>query len=113
MKTSLLRFLLLLLFLGALGVSFQATSSLPGSINLGDRSFQDMNKLGLPEAQVVLGAAVLDDILSLIILAVVTGILTTGLRQYPVRRHRTFPEGPDKSAFPANRLPGGVEVHRP
>ena len=48
------------------------------SVGISARSFQDMNKLDLPEAQVVLGAAVLDDILSLIILAVVTGILTTG-----------------------------------
>ncbi len=48
------------------------------SVGITARSFQDMNKLGLPEAQVVLGAAVLDDILSLIILAVATGILTTG-----------------------------------
>ena len=48
------------------------------SVGISARSFQDMNKLGLPEAQVVLGAAVLDDILSLIILAVVTGILITG-----------------------------------
>ena len=48
------------------------------SVGISARSFQDMNKLGLPEAQVVLGAAVLDDILSLIILAVATGILSTG-----------------------------------
>jgi Kef-type K+ transport system membrane component KefB len=48
------------------------------SVGISARSFQDMNKLDLPEAQVVLGAAVLDDILSLIILAVVTAILTTG-----------------------------------
>jgi Kef-type K+ transport system membrane component KefB len=48
------------------------------SVGVSARSFQDMNKLDLPEAQVVLGAAVLDDILSLIILAVVTGIITTG-----------------------------------
>jgi Kef-type K+ transport system membrane component KefB len=48
------------------------------SVGISARSFQDMHKLSLPEAQVVLGAAVLDDILSLIILAVVTGILTTG-----------------------------------
>jgi Kef-type K+ transport system membrane component KefB len=48
------------------------------SVGISARSFQDMNRLGLPEAQVVMGAAVLDDILSLIILAVVTAILTTG-----------------------------------
>jgi Kef-type K+ transport system membrane component KefB len=53
------------------------------SVGISARSFQDMNKLGLPEAQVVLGAAVLDDILSLIILAVVTGILTTGVVALP------------------------------
>jgi Kef-type K+ transport system membrane component KefB len=53
------------------------------SVGITARSFQDMNKLGLPEAQVVLGAAVLDDILSLIILAVVTGILTTGVVSLP------------------------------
>ncbi len=53
------------------------------SVGITARSFQDMNKLGLPEAQVVLGAAVMDDILSLIILAVVTGILTTGVVSLP------------------------------
>lgn len=53
------------------------------SVGISARSFQDMNLLGLPEAQVVLGTAVLDDILSLIILAVVTGILTTGVVALP------------------------------
>ncbi len=48
------------------------------SVGISARVFKDMRKLGLSEARIVLGAAVLDDILSLIILAVVTGILTTG-----------------------------------
>jgi Kef-type K+ transport system membrane component KefB len=48
------------------------------SVGISARVFQDMNKLDLPEAQVVLGAAILDDILGLIVLAVVTGILTSG-----------------------------------
>ena len=48
------------------------------SVGISARVFQDMGRLDLPEAQVVLGAAILDDILGLIILAVVTGILTSG-----------------------------------
>jgi len=48
------------------------------SVGISARVFQDMKKLDLPEAQVVLGAAILDDILGLIVLAVVTGILTSG-----------------------------------
>jgi Kef-type K+ transport system membrane component KefB len=48
------------------------------SVGISARVFQDMGSLDLPEAQVVLGAAILDDILGLIILAVVTGILTSG-----------------------------------
>ncbi|WP_372370510.1 cation:proton antiporter [Candidatus Uabimicrobium sp. HlEnr_7] len=48
------------------------------SIGITARVFKDMNKLNIPEAKVVMGAAVIDDILGLIILAVVTGIITTG-----------------------------------
>ena len=48
------------------------------SIGITARVFKDMNKLHIPEAKVVMGAAVIDDILGLIILAVVTGIVTTG-----------------------------------
>jgi Kef-type K+ transport system membrane component KefB len=48
------------------------------SIGITARVFKDMNKLGMNEARIVLGAAVLDDVLGLIILAIVTGIVTTG-----------------------------------
>jgi Kef-type K+ transport system membrane component KefB len=42
------------------------------------RVFKDLNKLHTPEAKVILGAAVIDDILGLILLAVVVGIVATG-----------------------------------
>ncbi|MEO8664312.1 MAG: cation:proton antiporter [Ignavibacteria bacterium] len=48
------------------------------SIGITARVFKDMNKLAIPEAKVVLGAAVIDDILGLIILAVVAGIISSG-----------------------------------
>ena len=48
------------------------------SIGITARVFKDMNKLGMSEAKIVLGAAVLDDVLGLIVLAIVTGIVTSG-----------------------------------
>ena len=48
------------------------------SIGITARVFKDLKKIHIPEAKIVLGAAVLDDILGLIILAVVTGVVTTG-----------------------------------
>jgi Kef-type K+ transport system membrane component KefB len=48
------------------------------SIGITARVFKDMNRLGMLEARIILGAAVLDDVLGLIILAVVSGIVTSG-----------------------------------
>jgi Kef-type K+ transport system membrane component KefB len=48
------------------------------SIGITARVFRDMNRLGTPEARIVLGAAVLDDILGLVVLAIVTGIIASG-----------------------------------
>ncbi len=48
------------------------------SIGITARIFKDMKRLGMKEAQTVLGAAVLDDVLGLIVLAVVTAIATQG-----------------------------------
>jgi Kef-type K+ transport system membrane component KefB len=42
------------------------------------RVFRDLGKLQTPEAQIVLGAAVIDDVIGLIILAVVSAIVTVG-----------------------------------
>lgn len=56
-----------------LGATLCATS-----VGITARLFKDLHKLRTPEAKVILGAAVLNDILGLIILAVVIGIVTTG-----------------------------------
>lgn len=56
-----------------LGATLTATS-----VGITARVFKDLNKLNTKEAQIVLGAAVIDDVLGLIILAVVTAIVTLG-----------------------------------
>src|SRR5262249_12605649 len=50
-----------------LGASVTATS-----VGITARVFHDLGKLHIPEAQIVLGAAVIDDVLGLIILVVVS-----------------------------------------
>lgn len=61
----------LYLFLGA---TLTATS-----VSISARVFKDLGRLGTKEANLVLGAAVIDDILGLIILAVATATLTMGV----------------------------------
>jgi Kef-type K+ transport system membrane component KefB len=56
-----------------LGATLTATS-----VGITGRVFQDLGKLGTREAQIVLGAAVIDDVLGLVILAVVTSIVKEG-----------------------------------
>jgi Kef-type K+ transport system membrane component KefB len=56
-----------------IGATLTATS-----VGITARVFQDLKKLQTPEAQIVLGAAVIDDILGLIILAVVSQMASTG-----------------------------------
>lgn len=56
-----------------LGAALTATS-----VGITARVFQDLGKLKIPEAQIVLGAAVIDDVLGLIILAVVSAMATLG-----------------------------------
>lgn len=56
-----------------LGATLTATS-----VGITARVFKDLGKLQTPEAQIVLGAAVFDDVLGLIILAVVSAIATAG-----------------------------------
>ena len=48
------------------------------SVGINARVFKDLNFLSASEAKIVLGAAVIDDILGLIILAVVSGMAVTG-----------------------------------
>lgn len=56
-----------------LGATLTATS-----VGVTARVFKDMGTLGSAEAQIVLGAAVIDDVIGLVILAVVSGIVTSG-----------------------------------
>lgn len=56
-----------------LGATLTATS-----VGITARVFQDLKILRSPEAQIVLGAAVIDDVLGLIILAVVSAMVTAG-----------------------------------
>lgn len=56
-----------------LGAALAATS-----VGITGRVFRDLGKLGTPAARIVLGAAVIDDVLGLVILAVVTGLVEAG-----------------------------------
>jgi len=56
-----------------LGAALTATS-----VGITARVFKDLGKLQLPEAQIVLGAAVIDDVMGLIILAVISAMVTAG-----------------------------------
>ncbi|PJE64258.1 MAG: cation:proton antiporter [Candidatus Ryanbacteria bacterium CG10_big_fil_rev_8_21_14_0_10_43_42] len=56
-----------------LGAAMTATS-----VGITARVFRDLGKLQMKEAQIVLGAAVIDDVLGLIILAVVSAMVTLG-----------------------------------
>jgi len=56
-----------------LGAALTATS-----VGITARVFKDLGKLQTNEAQIVLGAAVIDDVLGLIILAVVSAVVTAG-----------------------------------
>lgn len=56
-----------------LGAALTATS-----VGITARVFKDLGKMQTSEAKIVLGAAVIDDVLGLIILAVVSALVTTG-----------------------------------
>ena len=57
---------------------FLAAALTATSIGITARVFQDLKRMRMREAKVVLGAAVMDDVLGLIILAVVTGVAIKG-----------------------------------
>lgn len=56
-----------------LGATLSATS-----VGITGRVFRDLGRLKMPEAQIVLGAAVIDDVLGLVILAVVSSLVQAG-----------------------------------
>lgn len=57
---------------------FVAATLCATSVGITARVLMDMHKSQTPEARVILGAAVIDDVLGLVLLAVVAGIATTG-----------------------------------
>lgn len=62
-----------------LGATLTATS-----VGITARVLQDLGKSRSPEARVILGAAVIDDVLGLVILAVVSGVITSADRGEPM-----------------------------
>jgi Kef-type K+ transport system membrane component KefB len=57
---------------------FVAATLCATSVGITARVFRDLDRLRTPEAGIILGAAVIDDVLGLIVLAVVVGIVITG-----------------------------------
>jgi len=57
-----------------IGATLTATS-----VGITARVLKDLNKLNTPEAKIILGAAVVDDVLGLIILSIVCGIVISGV----------------------------------
>jgi Na+:H+ antiporter len=57
---------------------FVAATLCATSVGITARVLMDMRRIQTPEARVILGAAVIDDVLGLVLLAVVAGIATTG-----------------------------------
>jgi Kef-type K+ transport system membrane component KefB len=55
------------------------------SVGITARVFRDLRKLQTKEAQIVLGAAVIDDVLGLLVLAVVSGIVTAAEMGRPLQ----------------------------
>jgi Kef-type K+ transport system membrane component KefB len=55
------------------------------SVGITARVFRDLRKLQTKEAQIVLGAAVIDDVLGLLVLAVVSGIVTAAELGQPLQ----------------------------
>jgi Kef-type K+ transport system membrane component KefB len=69
------------MFLPDLSVSedlFVAATLVATSVGITARVLQDLNQLRSPAARIILGAAVIDDVLGLIMLALVTGIIVSG-----------------------------------
>ena len=57
---------------------FVAATLCATSVGITARVLKDLGKVQTPEARVILGAALIDDVLGLLLLAVVAGIATTG-----------------------------------
>ncbi|MHB0912224.1 MAG: cation:proton antiporter [Armatimonadota bacterium] len=67
-----------LLGMGAHTAIFIGATLTATSVGITARTFSDLGRLRTPEAKVILGAAVIDDVLGLIILAIVTSLVANG-----------------------------------
>jgi len=67
---------------GGMQAVFVGAALTATSVGITARVLSDMGKLHLPEAQIVLGAAVIDDVMGIIILSAVQGIAISGALQW-------------------------------
>jgi len=67
---------------GGMQAVFVGAALTATSVGITARVLSDMGKLHLPEAQIVLGAAVIDDVMGIIILSAVQGIASSGSLQW-------------------------------
>ncbi len=58
--------------------SFVGASMVATSVGITARVLRDLGVIGTTESRIILGAAVIDDILAMVVLAVVAGVATTG-----------------------------------
>lgn len=57
--------------------SFIGAALCATSVGITARVLKDLNRSNIPEARIILGAAVIDDVLGLVVLAVVTGVIAS------------------------------------
>lgn len=67
---------------GGMEAVFVGAALTATSVGITARVLSDMGKLELPEAQIILGAAVIDDVLGIIILSAMQGIAVSGFLQW-------------------------------
>ncbi|MBI5631323.1 MAG: cation:proton antiporter [Elusimicrobia bacterium] len=79
---------------GGMQAVFVGAALTATSVGITARVLADMGKLNIPEAQIILGAAVIDDILGIIILSAVQGVALSGVLSWPsVARSTLFAAG--------------------
>ncbi len=75
---------------GTMEAVFVGAALTATSVGITARVLTDMGKLDLPEAQIILGAAVIDDILGIIILSAVQGVAASGSVSWMAVARTTF-----------------------
>lgn len=75
---------------GGMEAVFVGAALTATSVGITARVLTDMGKLDLPEVHIILGAAVIDDILGIIILSAVQGVAATGVLSWPAVARTLF-----------------------